>query len=385
MFTLVVEAWRSYAQSHSIVNQFQCLELLKRGDVRLFHAEAPHPPPGFLKVGSWKAARGLLPAASEAALAAIPEPPVGLVPDATFRVAIPYDFSPAPHGRTFVYAVAEGKRLNQYMVAGNRSLPEAVGADVTVITPSNFSRARLLASGVPAHRAVVVPHGVDTQIFRPSDDAGRMAQRRKRGFAADDFVFLNVGALYKWKGIPSLLRAFAAVAARHENARLVLKGIDSVYGSRAAVAAMMAELSAAERLATEGKISYRGGELSYSDLADLYRSADVLVSPYQLEGFNLPVLEAVACGLPVICTAGGPTDDFTRDGFAWRIDSDLVVLDGGSERLMPDPDHLVHLMEKALEDRSFRSRAMATGPAFAAENYAWDKVTDRLVDVLRGR
>ena len=57
---LVVEGWRFYAQSHSIVNQFQCLELLKRDDIRLFHTEAPPPPPGFLKVGSWKPARGLL-------------------------------------------------------------------------------------------------------------------------------------------------------------------------------------------------------------------------------------------------------------------------------------------------------------------------------------
>jgi len=385
MLTLLVEGWRSYAQSHSIVNQFQCLELLERSDVRLFHAEAPQPPPGFLKVGSWKAAKGLLPAASEAALAAIPEPPAGLVPDATFRLAFPFDFSPAPQGRTFVYAVAEGKRLHQYMIAGKQPLPDALGADVTVITPSNFSRVRLIASGVPEERVVVVPHGVDARIFRPSGDAERNAQRSRRGIARDDFVFLNVGALYDRKGIPALLKAFAAIAGRHENARLVLKGIDSVYGSRAAVATMMAQLSEAERLAMRGKVSYRGGELSYSDLADLYRSADVLVSPYQLEGFNLPVLEAIACGLPVICTAGGPTDDFTRDDFAWRIDSQLVVLGSGSERLMPDTDHLVHLMEKALEDHTFRSRAAVAGPAFCAENHSWAKVADRLVEVLAGR
>lgn len=385
MLTLVIEGWRAYAQSHSIVNQFQCLELLKRGDVRLFHVEAPQPPPGFLKVGSWKAAKGLLPAASEAALAAIPEPPPGLVPDATFRMAFPFDFSPAVQGRTFVFAVAEGRRLHDYMIAGHRPLPEALGAGVNVVTPSSFSRARLIASGVPADRVVVVPHGVDTQVFRPSGDTERTLQRRRRGFAPDDFVFLNVGALYDRKGIPSLLRAFAEIAARHENARLVLKGIDSVYGSRAAVAAMMAQLSQAQRLAMQGKVSYRGGELSYSDLADLYRSADVLVSPYQLEGFNMPVLEAIACGLPVICTAGGPTDDFTLGEFAWRIDSELVALDNGSERLVPNPVHLLQLMEKAMEERSFRARAAAAGPGFAAQNYSWAKVTDCLVKVLDGR
>jgi glycosyltransferase involved in cell wall biosynthesis len=385
MLTLVVEGWRSYAQSHSIVNQFQCLELLKRADVRLFHVEAPHPPPGFLKVGSWQAAKGLLPAASEAAIAAIPEPPAGLAPDATYRIAFPFDFSSAGCGRTFVFAVAEGRRLNRYMIAGNRPLPDVLGGDVTVITPSNFSRARLIASGVPADRVVVVAHGVDPQLFNPCGDAQRSAHRRARGIAPAHFVFLNVGALYDRKGIPALLKAFATIARRHENARLVLKGIDSVYGSRAAIAAMIAQLSQAERLAMQGKVSYRGSALSYGDLAGLYRSADVLVSPYQLEGFNMPVLEAIACGLPVICTAGGPTDDFTRDDFACRIDSKLVELEGGSERLMPDPEHLLHLMERALEDRSFRSRAMATGPAFAAGNYSWAKVTERLVEVLGDR
>jgi glycosyltransferase involved in cell wall biosynthesis len=336
-------------------------------------------------VGSWKAAKGLLPAASEQAVAAITETPAGLVTHATIRLALPIDFSQAPHGRTFVFAVAEGRRLHQYMIAGKRPLPDALGDGVTVVTPSGFSRARLLASGVPADRAVVVPHGVDSQVFSPCGDAERMSRRRMLGIAADDFVFLNVGALYDRKGIPALLKAFAAIAERHENARLVLKGIDSVYGSRAAVAAMMAAMSETQRLAMKGKVSYRGGELSYSDLADLYRSADVLVSPYQLEGFNMPVLEAIACGLPVICTAGGPTDDFTREDFAWRIDSDLVVLDGGSERLLPDQDHLVHLMETALADRSFRARAVATGPRYAAENYSWAKVTDRLVEVLADR
>jgi glycosyltransferase involved in cell wall biosynthesis len=385
MFTLIVQGWRSYAQSHSIVNQFQCLELLKRGDVRLFHVEAPHPPPGFLKVGAWKPARGLHPAASQAAIAAIPEPPAALVPDATLRLAFPFDFSPAAHGRTFVFAVAEGRRLHQYMIAGNRPLPEALGGDVVVITPSDFSRARLVASGVPEDRAVVVPHGVDPDLFSPCSEEERMSERRRRGIAPEDFVFLNVGALYERKGIASLLKAFASIAARHENARLLLKGIDSVYGSRTAVAAMIAQLSEAERLAIRDKISYRGGELSYSDLAGLYRSADVLVSPYQLEGFNMPVLEAIACGLPVICTAGGPTDEFTRSDFAWRIDSDLVEVDGGSERLIPQPDHLLHLMEKALEDRSFRTRAIATGPRFAVENYSWARVTEQLVDVLAGR
>ena len=95
------------------------------------------------------------------------------------------------------------------------------------------------------------------------------------------------------------------------------------------------------------------------------------------------MLEAIACGLPVICTGGGPTDDFTRDEFAWRIYSMIEPLDNGQAvRLVPDPDHLVALMEKAIRDTNFRARAQASGPTFVAANYSWARAVDRLVEVL---
>ena len=52
--------------------------------------------------------------------------------------------------------------------------------------------------------------------------------------------------------------------------------------------------------------------------------ADVYVSPYKAEGFNLPVLESMALGVPVIVTSGGPTDDFTNSKFAKYVDSERV-------------------------------------------------------------
>jgi glycosyltransferase involved in cell wall biosynthesis len=227
-----------------------------------------------------------------------------------------------------------------------------------------------------------VPHGPDCGIFRPDTDETRERSRSAYGWTKEDFVFLHVGALYEWKGTPILLKAFAAVAARHPHVRLVLKGIDAVYASRASVADALATLAADERGKLAKRVTYLGQTLSYEGLANLYQSADVLVSPYGLEGFNMPVLEAIACGLPVICTKGGPTDDFVRDAFAWRIASQWISVNG-SERLSPDLDHLIQLMEKAVSDRDFRARAAAAGPAFVEANYTWRAVTQRLVDVLK--
>jgi glycosyltransferase involved in cell wall biosynthesis len=131
------------------------------------------------------------------------------------------------------------------------------------------------------------------------------------------------------------------------------------------------------------RLRYIGKTMSFAEMARLYQAADVLVAPYTGEGFNLPVLEAVACGLPVICTGGRPTDDFTREEFAMRIDSKVEPLpDMPGYRLKPDLEHLIALMRKSVKDEAFAKRARKAGPKHVSENYTWRHVTGKLVQVL---
>ena len=132
-----------------------------------------------------------------------------------------------------------------------------------------------------------------------------------------------------------------------------------------------------------GRLIYLGERSRHKWMAELLRAADFYVAPYLAEGFNLPVLEAAACGAPAICTAGGPTDDFTEPSFAWRIRSQLagVRLRSGQigECLKPDEEHLRELRRQAVRERS-RARAIgAVGAAHAARDYTWDRVTERLL------
>jgi glycosyltransferase involved in cell wall biosynthesis len=121
-------------------------------------------------------------------------------------------------------------------------------------------------------------------------------------------------------------------------------------------------------------------------MADLLRAADFYVAPYLAEGFNLPVLEAAACGLAVICTGGGPTDEFTEPSFAWRIRARLAAarLPRGEmgECLKPDEDHLTELMLQAARDPCRAREIGAEGAAHVARRYTWDAVTDRLFGEL---
>jgi glycosyltransferase involved in cell wall biosynthesis len=120
-------------------------------------------------------------------------------------------------------------------------------------------------------------------------------------------------------------------------------------------------------------------------MASLYHSADCYVSPYLAEGFNLPALEAAACGLPIICTAGGPTDDFTTDAFAWRIRSrQTPLVEAGTQMtaLLPEAQHLEQLMHEVVVDDAFRKQALMAGPAHVAAHFTWKHVVDKLLTVL---
>ena len=100
----------------------------------------------------------------------------------------------------------------------------------------------------------------------------------------------------------------------------------------------------------------------------------------------MPVLEAAACGLPVICTRGGPTDDFTNPDFALAIDSQLQTnhtQDGETlQFVVPEQEHLVELMQTIIEKTLFREQAREAGPQWVVQNFTWKQVVDQLLDLL---
>jgi hypothetical protein len=90
--------------------------------------------------------------------------------------------------------------------------------------------------------------------------------------------------------------------------------------------------------------------------------------------------------LPVICTAGGSTDDFVTEDFALQIASTLepLVVSNAPQAMgmIPDLEHLVHLMLCVTDDAEFRESARVAGPAYVGERFTWSKVVDRLLPVI---
>jgi glycosyltransferase involved in cell wall biosynthesis len=378
---LQIESWRGLPHSYSIVNQFQCLQLLRRPGLVLRHLDVP-----FFKP-RWKTAAGLFPSEMERQIAAIPSPMPGEIPDVVYRLSFPYNISRSTARRTLVFGTAEHRCVPPRFITGGRTLSRACGeCDAVIVTPSGWSRDGFIHNGADPARVKRVPHGVDPAIFHPAEPWQREQFRTQLRWGG--FVFLTLGSVALNKGIGRLLKAFAIVADRHPHVRLVIKGLGALYPSLDALKSHTARLTQAELAVVQPRLGYLDNTLSFAEIARLYQSADAYVSPYSAEGFNMPVLEAVACGLPVICTAGGPTDDFTTDEFALRIESKLVPVqpapDCGGFALQVEFDHLIHQMMAAVESPGLAAKARFAGPAFVRERFTWEKICSELMAVLFG-
>jgi glycosyltransferase involved in cell wall biosynthesis len=379
---LIVEGWRFLPHSYAIVSQWQLLALSRRRDVTVKVRDLP------LYSPLWKPQEGLFESDAEQSLRAFEVSDVDERADVTLRISFPLDFSPSPSRSTAVFGTAESQIIRRDQLpslqAYKRLQRTPPPREVRAVTPSNWSAEGFYKAGFETEQVLIVPHGVDIDTFHPMPDI-RGHIRTKIPVTGDDFIFFHAGAMSGNKGVDLLLQAFSQVTRKFPHARLVLKGLDPLYKSRAMLVQNLQTMSAQDQQRVIDRLIYFGNALSFKKMAMLYQAADAYVSPYRAEGFNIPVLEAAACGIPIICTRGGATDDFVTDAFARRIESAKRTVrrkDEDLARLEPDLEHLIILMSSAIEDHSWRKQAAEAGPRHVSENYTWDRVVDNLTGKL---
>jgi len=377
MVNILVQGWRGISHSYAMVNQYQLLALLQRPDVTLFHDDLPFFHPHW----SAKTCAAGFDAERVRKIAAVP-PPGGAAPDVTYRIAFPYRFYGAPAGRLFVFGTAEKRRVPaDFVYQGDEAWKRYPVETVDIVTPSNWSKEGFLRYGFHERRVHVVPHGVDPAIFRPMPRDQRQGERRANGLPEDKFIFLNLGATTANKGLEILIRAFAAVNAKYPDTVLLLKDARALYGFSAEDDVHDAIEKFGLPPALWGAIGVIPDNLDLETMRRLYCMADAYVSPYSAEGFNLPPLEAAACGVPVLVTQGGATDDYVHPSFARPIAA-RHLSQGGEDWLEVDFDSLVAGMEEMAAGRAGCNPAVAV--PWIAEHFSWAKAADKLLAVLTG-
>ncbi len=214
-----------------------------------------------------------------------------------------------------------------------------------VLTVSHNSKTDINAQmHVPLERLTVVPVGVDHTVFRPYADVVKRPGR----------LMVTSSSDVPMKGLVPLLEAIAKLRVERD-VELVVIGRPRPGGRVA---------QALERLGLTDIVTTVSG-VSDEELARLYGEAEVAVVPSLYEGFSLPAIEAMSCGVPVVATTGGALPE-------------VVGVSGETGVLVEpnDPEALLVAIRTLLDDPALRERLGARGRERVMERFTW-QVTAR--------
>jgi glycosyltransferase involved in cell wall biosynthesis len=221
-----------------------------------------------------------------------------------------------------------------------------------VLTVSRTSRDDIVEQlGVQPDRLRVVPVGVDPERFRPCPEVARVPGR----------VLTTASADVPLKGLVHLIEAVAKVRTE--------RPIELVVVGKSAELGPVAE--AMDRFGVRDVVRFVSG-ISDDALVELYAESEIAVVPSLYEGFSLPAVEAMACGVALVATTGGAIPEVTGP-------------DGGAARLVPpgDAGALALAMNELLGDGAARARLGAAGRRRAVEHFTWRSCAERTVEQYR--
>jgi glycosyltransferase involved in cell wall biosynthesis len=221
-----------------------------------------------------------------------------------------------------------------------------------VVTVSESSKMDIAAQmGVDPARMTVVPVGVDHTVFRPRPDRPRQPGR----------IMVTSSSDVPMKGLVPLLEAVAKLRTERD-VELVVIGRPQPGGRVARTI---------DRLGLAPVVRCVRG-ISDDELAGLYAEAQVAVVPSLYEGFSLPAIEAMACGVPLVATTGGALPEVVGEDGETGL---LVTPD--------DPEALAGAIRRILDDPALADRLGAGGRARVLGRFTWQATATGTVEQYR--
>jgi glycosyltransferase involved in cell wall biosynthesis len=221
------------------------------------------------------------------------------------------------------------------------------------VAMSRTIRDEFLAAGVAEEKVAHLPHGVDTDRFRPASPLERAELRTRLRLPASALIAAYTGRLLKGKGLETLLAAFVPVAASHPRAHLLIVG----SGAGQALSVEEELRRGVRDAGLDGRTTFAG---RVDNVEDYLRASDVFAFASEFEGLGISLVEAAACGLPAVGSRTGGIVD--------------VIEDGASGVLFPPRDAraLREALERLMGDAGLRARLGARGRAIARGRFDLD-------------
>lgn len=214
--------------------------------------------------------------------------------------------------------------------------------------------------GVKSDKITVVPEGAP-RSFAPVDDQAVLAETRQRYLGGDFPYVLFVGKLSQRRNIPALIEAFARVKQSDGIPHKLL-----LFGPNI-LDLPLDELTA--RLGVSDSVIQTDGRIErHEEILPIYSGADLFVHPTSAEGFSLTIVEAMACGLPVITVGRGAVAEIV-DGAAVTVDA-------------PTPDRLADAIRRVLTNRELRTE-LGKKAIDRSQLFRLDSTARGTLDVMR--
>lgn len=222
----------------------------------------------------------------------------------------------------------------------------------TLCTVSSSVASELELCGITRARAKVLGNGVDVDLFRPHET----------GQDSGTAYLLTAGSLGPPKGLDDLIECAGLVAARFPRVRFLIAGAGPFEGRLKATVA---------RRGLRNTVIFLGHVSGRHRLADLYRGAAAYLHPAHHEGLPTVLLEAMACGRPVVATAVSGALE--------------LIQDGQNGLLVPPraPDRLAEAALRLLSDPKLGRRLGAAARETVVERYSWEVIGRKYLDEYR--
>ncbi len=244
--------------------------------------------------------------------------------------------------------------LRRYL---NRVVPRSVARATRILADSLATKNDLgELLGTPPEKITVMYGGVDAH-FQPVREPQRITVlRNKYRLGAEPFI-LGLGTIQPRKNYQRLIRAFSNIKYQVPNIKLIIAG-----GKGWLYDDIFAEV---RRLGLEGQVVFPGF-VDDEDLPALYSAAELLAYPSLYEGFGLPVLEAMACGTPVVTSNVSSLPEVSGDAALLVEPSDVNAM--------------AEAMCRLLQDANLRQQLVAQGFE-QARQFTWDKAARQLLEM----
>lgn len=233
-----------------------------------------------------------------------------------------------------------------------------------IITVSEFTKSELLKyTRVNPERISVVHNGIDRSRFRIIKD-NRLLDSVRRKYSLPEKFLLFVGNLKPHKNLVKLLLAFEEISERNPEYHLVIAGKSE---------GMITTDKEIIKF-TSGNIGFSGkvhftGELKNEDIAVIYNLAEAFIFPSVYEGFGLPVLEAMACGCPVISSNAASLPEVCGDAAYYFKPHDVK--------------DIARAVSEVLSDRNLRQDLIARGLK-RADLFSWETSAEKTLEIIKG-